>query len=143
MTRNIWCGSHVHDPTQTMATFNNVLIKQRSVIELLVAEGCSEANNLAIMKTVYALMFMSDSTVRKWVRIFKGEEDPRETIVRYRKRSSRPLSASDMAHREEVKFLEQGQTVISERYISTLRTLKLRLRRVLSDKNSFLQHDMS
>ncbi|GFN83375.1 histone-lysine N-methyltransferase SETMAR [Plakobranchus ocellatus] len=38
-------------------------------------------------------------------------------------------------------FLEQGQTVNSERYISTLRALKLRLRRVRRDKDSILQHD--
>ncbi|GFN73730.1 transposase [Plakobranchus ocellatus] len=38
-------------------------------------------------------------------------------------------------------FLEQGQTVNYERYISTLRALKLRLRRVRRDKDSILQHD--
>ncbi|GFO50446.1 mariner mos1 transposase [Plakobranchus ocellatus] len=38
-----------------------------------------------------------------------------------------------------MEFLEQGQTVNSERYISTLRAL--RLRRVRRDKDSFLQHD--
>ena len=257
-----------------MATSNDLLIKQRSVIEFLAAEGCSAANIHARMKTVYGEMCMSDSAVRKWVRIFKGE-DPRETIVRDRKRSGRPLSVSDTAHREKVncmiranrrvkqkeiadelgiskerehhivttvlgyrkvsvrwvsrhltaemkaqrkdmctqllerynaegeaflqrivtgdeswvhhydpeckaqsmeyrhkpspspmkfkvvvsarkvmltifwdmegvvhmEFLEQGQTVNSERYISTLRTLKLRLRRVRGDKNSILQHD--
>ena len=40
-----------------------------------------------------------------------------------------------------MEFLEQGQTVNSERYISTLRTPKRRLRRVRGDKNSILQHD--
>ncbi|GFS02046.1 transposase [Elysia marginata] len=38
-----------------------------------------------------------------------------------------------------MKFLEQGQTVNSERYISTVRALKLR--RVCHDKDSILQHD--
>ncbi|GFO06639.1 histone-lysine N-methyltransferase SETMAR [Plakobranchus ocellatus] len=224
------------------------------------------------MKTVYGEMCISDCAVRKWVRIFKGE-DPRETILRDRKRSGRPLSALVTAHREKVDcmiranrrvkqkeianavgiskervhhivttglpkslcplgpktahcrdesaekghvystlerynaegeaflqriltgdeswvhhydpeckaqsndywhktspsprnfkvdasarkalfpvfwdmegvvhmdFLEQGQTVNSERYISTLRALKLRLRRVRRDKDSILQHD--
>ncbi|GFO29415.1 histone-lysine N-methyltransferase SETMAR-like protein [Plakobranchus ocellatus] len=46
-------------------------------------------------------MCISDLAVRKWVRIFKGE-DPRETILRDRKRSGRPLSASVTAHREKV-----------------------------------------
>ncbi|GFN92479.1 transposase [Plakobranchus ocellatus] len=40
-----------------------------------------------------------------------------------------------------VEFLEQGQTVNSERYISTFRALKFRLRRVWRGKDSILQHD--
>ncbi|GFO43544.1 histone-lysine N-methyltransferase SETMAR [Plakobranchus ocellatus] len=40
-----------------------------------------------------------------------------------------------------MEFLEQGQTVNSERYISTLGVLKLRLRGVRHDKDSILQHD--
>ncbi|GFO05658.1 transposase [Plakobranchus ocellatus] len=43
-----------------------------------------------------------------------------------------------VVHKE---FLEQRQTVNSERYISTLQALKLRLRRVRCDKDSILQHD--
>ena len=83
MTRNTWWGSHVHETTitKTMATSNDLLIKQRSVIEFLAAEGCSAANIHARMKTVYGEMCMSDSAVRKWGRIFEGE-DPRETTVR-------------------------------------------------------------
>ncbi|GFN78921.1 transposase [Plakobranchus ocellatus] len=82
-----------------MATSNHLLIKQRSVIEFLAAEGCFAANIHARMKTVYGEMCISDCAVCKWVRIFKGE-DPRETILRDRKRSGRPLSASVMAHRK-------------------------------------------
>ncbi|GFN82128.1 histone-lysine N-methyltransferase SETMAR [Plakobranchus ocellatus] len=44
----------------------------------------------------------------------------------------------DMEGMVHMEFLEQGQT---ERYISTLRVLKLRLRRVRRDKDSILQHD--
>ncbi|GFR99505.1 histone-lysine N-methyltransferase SETMAR [Elysia marginata] len=40
-----------------------------------------------------------------------------------------------------IEFLERGQTVNSELYISTLRALKLRLRRVRRDKDSILQHN--
>ncbi|GFO27260.1 hypothetical protein PoB_005376500 [Plakobranchus ocellatus] len=36
-----------------MTTSNDLLIKQRSVIEFLAAEGCSAANIHARMKTVY------------------------------------------------------------------------------------------
>ncbi|GFS09668.1 mariner transposase [Elysia marginata] len=38
------------------------------------------------------------------------------------------------------QFLEQGQTGNSERYISLLRALNLRLRRVRRDRDSILQH---
>ncbi|GFN94225.1 transposase [Plakobranchus ocellatus] len=49
-----------------MATSNDLLIKQRSVIEFLAAEGCSAANIHARMKTVYGEMCISDCAVRKW-----------------------------------------------------------------------------
>ncbi|GFN78531.1 hypothetical protein PoB_000503700 [Plakobranchus ocellatus] len=39
-----------------MATSNDLLIKERSVIEFLAAEGCSAANIHARMKTVYGEM---------------------------------------------------------------------------------------
>ncbi|GFO07774.1 transposase [Plakobranchus ocellatus] len=44
----------------------------------------------------------------------------------------------DMEGVVHMEFLEQGQTVNSVRYTSTLRALKLRLRR---DKDSILQYD--
>ncbi|GFN86338.1 histone-lysine N-methyltransferase SETMAR [Plakobranchus ocellatus] len=47
----------------------------------------------------------------------------------------------DMEGVVHMDFLEQGQTVNSERYISTLRARKLRLGRVQRDKDSNLQHD--
>ncbi|GFS04007.1 histone-lysine N-methyltransferase SETMAR [Elysia marginata] len=47
----------------------------------------------------------------------------------------------DMEGMAHMEFMEHGQTVKSERYISTLRALKLRLRRVRCDKDSILQHD--
>ena len=54
-----------------MATSNDLLIKQRSVIEFLAAEGCSAANIHARMKTVY------------------GEMPYRQTVLGYRKVSAR------------------------------------------------------
>ncbi|GFO12145.1 histone-lysine N-methyltransferase SETMAR [Plakobranchus ocellatus] len=69
-----------------MATSNDLLIKQHSAIEFLAAEGCSAANIYARMKTLYGEMCISDCAVRKWVRRFK-RVDPRETILRDRKRS--------------------------------------------------------
>ncbi|GFO30085.1 transposase [Plakobranchus ocellatus] len=69
-----------------MATSNDLLIKLHSVIEFLAAEGCSAANIHARMKTVNGEMCISDCAVRKWVRIFTGE-NPKETILRDRKRA--------------------------------------------------------
>ncbi|GFO38357.1 histone-lysine N-methyltransferase SETMAR [Plakobranchus ocellatus] len=43
------------------------------------------------MKTVYGEMCISDCAVRKWVRIFKGE-DPREAILHDQKCSGRSLT---------------------------------------------------
>ncbi|GFN73869.1 histone-lysine N-methyltransferase SETMAR-like protein [Plakobranchus ocellatus] len=89
-----------------MATSNDLLnlIKQRSVIEFLADEGCFAANIYARTKTVYGEMSISDCAVCKSVRIFK-REDPRETILRDRKRSGRPLSISNTAHREKVECM--------------------------------------
>ena len=46
----------------------------------------------------------------------------------------------DMKGVIHMEFLKQGHTVNSEKYISTLRTLKARLRRVRSGRDSILQH---
>ncbi|GFO09639.1 transposase [Plakobranchus ocellatus] len=64
-----------------MAMSTDLLIKQCSVIEFLAAEGCSAANIHARMKTVYGEMCISDCAVRKWVRIFKGEDPERQFCV--------------------------------------------------------------
>ncbi|GFS17543.1 histone-lysine N-methyltransferase SETMAR [Elysia marginata] len=45
----------------------------------------------------------------------------------------------DMEGVVRLEFLERGQTVNSERYISTLRALKLRIRRARRDKDSTRQ----
>ncbi|GFO41441.1 histone-lysine N-methyltransferase SETMAR-like protein [Plakobranchus ocellatus] len=100
-----------------MATSHDLLIKQRSVIEFLAAEGCSALNIHARMKTVYGEMCISDSAVRKWVRIFKGE-DPRETILRDRKRSGRPLSASVTAPREKVDCMIRANQRVKQKGIA-------------------------
>ncbi|GFN77421.1 histone-lysine N-methyltransferase SETMAR-like protein [Plakobranchus ocellatus] len=69
------------------------------------------------MKTVYGEMCISDCAVRKWVRIFKGE-DPRETILRDRKRSCRPLSASVTAHREKVDCMIRANRRVKQKEIA-------------------------
>ncbi|GFR68966.1 histone-lysine N-methyltransferase SETMAR [Elysia marginata] len=52
-----------------MATSNDLLIKQRSVVEFLAAEGRSAANIHARIKIAYGEMCMSDYSVRKWLTI--------------------------------------------------------------------------
>ncbi|GFO02866.1 transposase [Plakobranchus ocellatus] len=52
-----------------MTTFNDLLIKQRSVVEFLAGEGCSAANIHAKMKTVYGEMCISDCAVRTWLTV--------------------------------------------------------------------------
>ena len=47
----------------------------------------------------------------------------------------------DMKGVVHMEFLKQGHRVNSEKYISTLRNLKARLRRVRSGRDSILQHD--
>ena len=47
----------------------------------------------------------------------------------------------DMKGVVHMEFLKQGHTINSEKYISTLKTLKARLRRVRSGRDSILQHD--
>ncbi|GFN93743.1 histone-lysine N-methyltransferase SETMAR-like protein [Plakobranchus ocellatus] len=69
------------------------------------------------MKTVYGEMCISDCAVRKWVRIFKGKV-PRETILRDRKRSGRPLSASVTAHREKVDCMIRANRRVKQKEIA-------------------------
>ena len=88
------------DTWEKMAS-NDFLIKQGSVIEFLSSEGCSAANIYDRMKSVFGNMCISDGTVLKWVRYFRGQ-DPTETTVRDRKRPGRPLSAYDTVHQEAV-----------------------------------------
>ncbi|GFO48721.1 histone-lysine N-methyltransferase SETMAR-like protein [Plakobranchus ocellatus] len=100
-----------------MVTSNDLLIKQRSVIEFSAAEGCSAANIHARMKTVYGEMCTSDCAICKWVRIFKGE-DPRETILRDRKCSGRPFSASVTTHREKVDCMIRANRRVKQKEIA-------------------------
>ncbi|GFO01651.1 histone-lysine N-methyltransferase SETMAR-like protein [Plakobranchus ocellatus] len=101
-----------------MATSNDLLIKQRSVIEFLAAGGCSAANIYARMKTVYGEMCISACAVCKWMRILKGKKKPRETILRDRRRSGGPLSASDTAHRDKVDCMIRAHRRVKQKEIA-------------------------
>ncbi|GFN90120.1 histone-lysine N-methyltransferase SETMAR-like protein [Plakobranchus ocellatus] len=62
-------------------------------------------------------MCISDCAVHKWVRTFKGE-DTRETVLRDRKRSGRPVSASDTAHREKVDCMIRANRRVKQKEIA-------------------------
>ncbi|GFN94946.1 histone-lysine N-methyltransferase SETMAR [Plakobranchus ocellatus] len=98
-------------------TFSSNSALSSSFCQLKPAKGCTAANIHARMKTVYAEMCISDCAIRKWVRIFKGEE-PRETILRDRQCSGRPLSASDTAHREKVDCMIKAHRRVKQREIA-------------------------
>ena len=87
-----------------MASANDLLVKQRSVIEFLTAEGCSAVNIHQRIESVYGDSCIFDGVVRKWVIFFKGE-DPEETIVSDRKRQERLASAMDTTW----QFLRRGR----------------------------------
>ena len=83
------------------ASRNDHLMKQRSVIEFLTAEGCSAVAIHKRMKAVYGDACLTEGKVRKWARFYRGE-DPKETTVRDRKRPGRPVSATDTMHQQKV-----------------------------------------
>ena len=83
------------------ASRNDHLMKQRSVIEFLTAEGCSAVVIHKRMKAVYDDACLTEGKVRKWARFYRGE-DPKETTVRDRKRPWRPVSATDTMHQQKV-----------------------------------------
>ena len=115
-----------------MATPNDILVKQCFVIEFLIAEGCSVANIYQRMKFVYGDMCVSDGIVRKWVRFLKGE-DPKQTTVFDRKRSGRPLSASDTNHQEAIDSLVRANRRIKQKEIAyEVGILKERVRHIVT-----------
>ena len=71
----------------------------------------------------------------------KTSPSPRKFEVIASARKALSTIFCDMKGVVHIEFLKQGHAVNSEKYISTLRTLKARLRRVRSGRDSILQHD--
>ena len=116
MTRNTGWGTHVRE---TMATStSDLLIKQRSVIEFLAAEGCSAANIHARIKTVYGVMCISDWKFANGWELLKGKTSPspRKFKVVASARKVMFTVFWDMEGVVHMEFLEQGQTVNCEPY---------------------------
>ncbi|GFN93504.1 histone-lysine N-methyltransferase SETMAR [Plakobranchus ocellatus] len=65
-----------------MATSNDLLIKQRSVIEFLAAEGCSAANIHAGMKTVYVHFRLCSSLMALKLRLRRVRRD-KDSILQH------------------------------------------------------------
>ena len=71
----------------------------------------------------------------------KTSPSPRKFEVIASARKALSTKFWDMKGVVHMEFLKQGHTVNSEKYISTLRTLKARLRRVRNGRDSILEHD--
>ena len=130
-----------------MATSYNLLIKQRSVIEFLqLRDVLLQTFMQKWGQFMVKCAFQTVQFANGW-EFLKGKTRERQLCVIERFKvvaSTRKVLFAvfwDMEGVAHMEFLEQGQTVNSERYISTLRALKLRLRRVRGDKDSILQQD--
>ena len=110
------------------ASRNDHLMKQRSVIEFLTAEGCSAVVIHKRMKAVYDDACLTEGKVRKWARFYRGE-DPKETTVRDRKRPGRPVSATDTMHQQKV-----DEMIVANRRVNK-KTLQMRM---TFQKNEFI-----
>ena len=108
------------------------LIKQRSVIEFLTAEGCSSANIYDRMKSVFGNMCIRGSAVGKWVRYFRGE-DPTETSVCDLYHPGRHLSASDTVHQEAVDCMIRSNRRVKQSVIANeVGILKKRMHHIVT-----------
>ncbi|GFN75127.1 transposase [Plakobranchus ocellatus] len=126
-----------------MATSNDLLIKQRSVIEFLVAKGCSATNIHARMKTVYGEMCISDCAVSKWL-----------TVEMKAQRKNMSIQVLERYNAEGEAFLQRiltGDESWVHHYDPECKAQsmeyrhktfpKSELRRFRHDEDSILQHD--
>ncbi|GFR86081.1 transposase [Elysia marginata] len=60
---------------------NDHLMKQRFVIEFLIAEGCSAVVIHKIMKAVYGEACLTEGKVRKWARFYRVEDPKKQQSV--------------------------------------------------------------
>jgi [histone H3]-lysine36 N-dimethyltransferase SETMAR len=88
-----------------MASYIDVRLKQRAVIEFLTAEGCAPVDVHRRMTAVYGVDACVDvSTVRRWARCVK-KTNPVTTSLRDKPRSGRPVTATDEQHQARVDEL--------------------------------------
>ncbi|GFR96333.1 sorbitol dehydrogenase [Elysia marginata] len=111
------------------------------VTGLTIDEVCFAANIHARMKTVYGEMCILECKAKLMEYSHKPSPSPKKLKVDASARKVLSTVFWDMEGVVHMKFLEQGQTVNSERYISTLRALIPRLRHVLRYQDSILQHN--
>ncbi|GFS10872.1 histone-lysine n-methyltransferase setmar-like protein [Elysia marginata] len=104
MRRVMKLGGVTRSEERKMASSIILRLKQRAVIDLLTAEGCSPIEIYSRMKAVYGEMCLDVSTVRQWTRRSR-EENPSESAVHDQARTGRPLSASDSKHQSRVDQL--------------------------------------
>ncbi|GFR87986.1 histone-lysine N-methyltransferase SETMAR [Elysia marginata] len=92
------------------------------------------------METAYGEMCISECKAQSMEYRHKTSPSPRKFKIVASARNVLFNFFWDMEGVVHMKYLEQDQTVNSERCNSTLRALKLRVRR-FRDKDSILQHD--
>ncbi|GFR93314.1 transposase [Elysia marginata] len=80
MWRVIKLGGVTRSEERKMASSMDLRLKQRAVIEFLIAEGCSPIEIYSRMKAVYGEMCLDVSTVRRWTRRSR-EENPSESYL--------------------------------------------------------------
>ncbi|GFR85438.1 histone-lysine N-methyltransferase SETMAR [Elysia marginata] len=99
-----------------MATSDDLLIKQRSVVEILAAGGCCAANIYARIKIVYGEICILEPMEYR----HKTSPSPRKFKVVAFARKVLFTVFCYMKGVVHMEFLEQSQTLNSEQYISTL-----------------------
>ena len=113
------------------ASRNDQLMKQRSDIEFLTAEGCSAVVIHKRMKAVYGDACLTEGKVRKWARFYRGE-DPKETTVHDRKRPGRPVSATDTMHQQKVEMIVANRRVKQKDIANALDISKERVHHIIT-----------
>ena len=98
MSHDVNSLHHVTSITPNKMADNNMLFRQRAVIEFLVKEEIPAAEIHQTIQRAYGSMCMGASSVRRWVKHFKDGN----TSIQDQPRSGRPRTASTERNKERV-----------------------------------------
>lgn len=102
-----------------MASYMEIRLKQRAVIEFLTAEGCVPIDMHRRMRAVYGDACVDVSTVRRWARTVKGD-NPATMTLHDQARSGRPITAVDEQHQARVDELIHVNRRIKQKDVATM-----------------------